>query len=433
MNDFCAQHLKENPNLDLISFFILRTQTDERVARSNDELSLIPFPTEQLFTTELESFDVVVFQNFDYRPYDVAAYLKNITAAVRDAGLGFVMIGGNQSFEAGGYKGTTIEDILPVQLDDSQYTPREFRMQLSAIGGRHPVTALARGRELNRSVWADLPTLRGLHDLLPPQANANVLVVATQPGGERRPLISVAEVGQGRVMAIATDALWRLRFSKAEDGGLSERAYHRLWSNIFRWLVRDPAHSRLRLRVSEGDSSDASAAEGEQVLARGLQIEGSLVDAAYEAQAGAAIRLRVSGGALPDPLLSDLRSDKEGQFIQTTQRLPPGAYRIDAEALLGGRKIASTRKIHVLEARHAEFDQPRANPQLLEALAELSGGKLLQADKPGQLTELPFRSREVLDIEKVENFEFWDNGWALALLTLLFALEWWWRRRLGYV
>ena len=59
--------LKQNPNVDLISFFILRTQ-DDILHASNDELALIPFPAQELFEEQLPSFDDRL-QNFDYLPY----------------------------------------------------------------------------------------------------------------------------------------------------------------------------------------------------------------------------------------------------------------------------------------------------------------------------------------------------------------------------
>ena len=90
---FLRQHLKENPNVDLISFFILRTPSDDPEVSEN-ELSLIPFPADKIFDTELHTFDVVIFQNFDFRPYYMARYLKNIREAV-EGGLGFVMLGGD--------------------------------------------------------------------------------------------------------------------------------------------------------------------------------------------------------------------------------------------------------------------------------------------------------------------------------------------------
>src|SRR5574341_759886 len=70
---FLRQVLKSDPNIDLISFFILRTPTDASEAR-NEELSLIPFPVEELFTQALSSFDLVIVQNFDYRTYDTSFF-----------------------------------------------------------------------------------------------------------------------------------------------------------------------------------------------------------------------------------------------------------------------------------------------------------------------------------------------------------------------
>lgn len=71
------QMLKSNPNVDLISFFILRTQDDISMV-PNDEMSLIPFPTRELFEEQLPSFDVIVLQNFEYLPYGIGEYLENL-------------------------------------------------------------------------------------------------------------------------------------------------------------------------------------------------------------------------------------------------------------------------------------------------------------------------------------------------------------------
>src|SRR5690606_22965890 len=84
--------LKQNPNVDLISFFILRTEDDLRKA-PNSEMSLIPFPTEELFEEELPSFDLVVLQNFEFAPYGIGQYLGNIRRYVEGGG-GLMMLGG---------------------------------------------------------------------------------------------------------------------------------------------------------------------------------------------------------------------------------------------------------------------------------------------------------------------------------------------------
>src|SRR5690606_41984259 len=73
---FLRTLLRNDPNVDLISFYILRTQQDQPRAPEH-ELSLIPFPVDEIFDKQLWSFDLVVFQNFNYRPYRMDRYLPD--------------------------------------------------------------------------------------------------------------------------------------------------------------------------------------------------------------------------------------------------------------------------------------------------------------------------------------------------------------------
>src|SRR5438445_3601265 len=112
---FLRQLLKRDPNVDLISFFILRTPGDD-TRSSQDELSLIPFPTQEIFQEQLKTFDLVIFQDFGNRPwYHLSQYLDGIAAYVRDGGA-LAVIGGEQVFSASDFEGTAIGDVLPARL-----------------------------------------------------------------------------------------------------------------------------------------------------------------------------------------------------------------------------------------------------------------------------------------------------------------------------
>ena len=130
--------LKRNPNVDLISFFILRTNESVDSARTH-ELSLIPFPTDELFYHELGSFDLVIFQNFTHRGFRISQYLPKIRDFVKDGG-GVVMIGGEQSFAGGGYANTAFASFLPVVMSpaDKIHSDR-FVPELTDIGQVHPI------------------------------------------------------------------------------------------------------------------------------------------------------------------------------------------------------------------------------------------------------------------------------------------------------
>nr|MBA2541850.1 hypothetical protein [Deltaproteobacteria bacterium] len=209
------QMLKSNPNVDLISFFILRTQ-DSISLVPNDEMSLIPFPTRELFEHQLPSFDLIVLQDFEYLPYGIGDYLENIRSYV-DGGGGLAMLGGSASFSSGGYYGTPVAAALPVEL----YGPfdsgpildtKKFAPQLTEAGTLHPVTSLRYSAVDNVAVWKSLPQLEGVN--LVASAKADATVLATHPRlktktGKPMPVIVAGEYGRGRSLAVTTDTLWR--------------------------------------------------------------------------------------------------------------------------------------------------------------------------------------------------------------------------------
>src|SRR4029077_10611382 len=111
------QWLKSDASVDVVAFFILRTLTDQPNAKPED-LSLIPFPVDELFTEHLPSFDAVVLQDFDAQPYGLEKHLPQLARYVK-AGGGLIMVGGQNSFVAGGYAGTSLAEVLPVALDNA--------------------------------------------------------------------------------------------------------------------------------------------------------------------------------------------------------------------------------------------------------------------------------------------------------------------------
>ncbi|MGZ6143186.1 MAG: glutamine amidotransferase, partial [Myxococcales bacterium] len=240
---FLRQLLKRDPNVDLISFFILRTPGDDPHS-SQDELSLIPFPTQEIFQEQLKTFDLVLFQNFNHRPYRMSQYLDGIAAYVRDGGA-FAMIGGDQSFSAGDYAGTPIEEILPVTLfppGPTSIDETPVQLKLSDSGRRHPVTELATSGAQNESAWSRLPKLPGLNTIGSLKGGSQVLLSA----GDGRPVLVVGEAGRGRVMALLSDSSWYWSFVAAgEQQG--PRAYETFWHSAIRWLVRDPALTPMRV------------------------------------------------------------------------------------------------------------------------------------------------------------------------------------------
>lgn len=414
--------LKQDPNVDLVSFFILRTNADQ--PGPQEDLSLIPFPVAEIFGEQLRTFDAVLFVDFAYGPYrglEIDRYLPNLRDYVRGGGA-LAMVGGEQSFGDGRYGQTPLAEVLPVApLDGTTEAEGEFRPRLTAEGKRHPVTALAPGEGPNEAAWAGLPpvTAVNLTRALPPGAGASVLLEApaVSVGGRAAPLVAVREVGQGRTLAVATDATWRWGFLAAE-GGQGNRAYLRFWNGALRWLVRDPSLGPLQVEP-DAPSVEPGAPVGLTVTARGPDW-------------GPAAGKKVSA----DLVSEDGRTVAHGEAVageDGTARIElvppgPGAYRVVSRA--EGVADPASAAVAVRGAGPEDADAaPR--PELLQAVAEATGGAY-SALPGGDLPDLALADPEVVEIGRRKAVPIWDRWWTLAGLAAVLTAEWVLRRRWGY-
>jgi uncharacterized membrane protein len=420
--------LKANPNVDLISFFILRTQDDVSMV-PNEELSLIPFPTHELFQDELPSFDVIVLQNFNFAPYRLGRYLENIRRFVEGGGA-LVMLGGELSFASGDYRGTPVADALPVVIPPRAGTSplldeRPFSPQLTREGASHPVTSLRHDPADNRAAWSSLPELYGVNLVLGAQPDGTVLAVHPRlraPDGERMPVIVAGEHGEGRALAITTDSLWRWDFVAAGTPG-SERRYDEFWRNALRWLIRDPDLQYLRVSASQSAYAPGEAAE----------LAASVRDRGYQPIAGAEIAIIVEregfDGARERLLDERITTDEEGLARQQLAELAPGLYRVDARAAITGEVLQAQDRF-LVGSTPRELERPAADESLLEHIARETGGEHL-----GPAARIPpnlaFREPRIVRVDTRTEVELWSRP-ALFILALIFlGLEWGLRQKLG--
>ncbi len=421
--------LKQNPNVDLISFFILRTEDDVRKA-DNSELSLIPFPTRELFEEELPSFDLIVLQNFNYGPYGIGRYLENIRSYVEGGG-GLMMLGGPLSFASGLYGGTPIARALPVELASGGSASElldvaRFRPVLTELGDIHPVTALRYEAGDNRSAWQNLPPLEGVNKVLRAKKDAAVLAVhptLKDSDQQAMPVIVAMDYGEGRSLAVMTDSLWRWGFVAAADPGNDGRHYLKLWDNAIRWLIQDP-----ELRYLHVDSDRNSYAPDSTV-----RLNVRLFDQDYSPLKGGEVTLAISKGFDPEALeavqTQTLKVGDAGEASLELEHLPAGVYRVEGEATVRGRKVQA-QDIFLVHEASTEHLRPAPQETVLRSLSELSGGAFLGSI--ARLPEdLPFIAPKVVRVDKRKDVALWSLPWLLLCALLFLGLEWLLRQRGG--
>jgi uncharacterized membrane protein len=432
---FLRNHLKENPNVDLLSFFILVDRNSIRPA-GRDETALIPFPAQELFEDELGSFDLVIFQNFNYGPFQTRQYLPNIAQYVLDGGA-FLMVGGAKSFSSGGYYGTPITAILPVDLpagmgDATLIDGDRFRPNLTPLGRNHPITRLAMDPQTSVERWREVEPLEGLNLTLGAHADASVLLshptLKVGPRGQPAPVVAVREVGKGRSMAIMTDTTWSWRFT-AGLHGQDARHYDRFWSQAIRWLIKDPEMDLVKVSVLGEEVRVGQAAR--------LQVQVFHSDYSPAAQQPVDLIVRRRGVA-DDPgegevvrHIDDVPTGQDGLLTLELEVEEPGVYEVDASTEIVAGRVDRGRALFVATSRKEELNRVVGDGRLLQQLADASGGTVsVLTEEAPEVTVRPARVERVLERR---HDELWASPWALMFLIAVFGLEWALRRRFGYL
>lgn len=195
---YIRRGLQNIPGVDMISFFILR-KAKQMTIGTQDELSLIQFPTDQLFRQELDNFDLIIINDFNLREFLSPIYIFNIAKFVTSGG-GLLIMGGKESFHKKDYPSRAFEDILPVQPSlVENWQEKSFSIKKTSIAGLTPLVEIANWKKAR---------LNGLNKLQPKEW-ANVFYKTNN----NEPLIVGGISGKGRVITILTDSFWRLSYN----------------------------------------------------------------------------------------------------------------------------------------------------------------------------------------------------------------------------
>jgi uncharacterized membrane protein len=411
--------LKGNPALDLITFFILRTQNDNSMA-AQSELSLIPFPTEELFEQHLSSFDLVIFQDFDFGPYQMGRYLPRIRDYVMNGGS-FAMLGGARSFGAGGYQGTPIADVLPVEVaaGDHSIDLAEVTPQLVPEATHHPLVELSPRLSDNAAAWAGLAPLAGVNLLASMREGSQALLVhpkLTLPNGEPMPVLVVGTAGKGRSMALTSDSSFRWGITTGGRTG-DASAYERFWDRTLRWLGRDPLLDPAQVSTDRERYGPGAK----------LRAQVFLRDGRYRPLAQRAVRLTLRDDHGETRRELAIQTDAEGRA--NAELLAPDAVGAYTLAVLDeGVPEPIAEEVFVVEAGGDELADPRAKPDVLRNLSSATDGRFLRDASDLELDKLSSTRTRSLGTQVYAPFA---TPWFFLCFVAVFGTEWWLRRRFG--
>lgn len=424
---FLRTHLHGDAAVDLVSFYVMVGQGAGAFVSAEDT-TLIPFPAKEIFEDSLSGFDLVVLQDFPFGPFQLEQYLPQLSQYVRGGGA-LLVIGGPQSLAAGGYTGTGLADLLPVQFqgspEDGGWTEAGSQPVLTPVGAAHPASLLGKDPSDNAEIWAS-HRLTGRNTGLQARTGSHVLV--TDGGGN--PLLVVGDAGEGRSALLATDSLWMWAFGAegvAVDGAFERQRghYHRLLDQLFAWLLRDPDLDLLRMEAP----ADTVAA-GQPFSVRVTARDGAGVPKQVSVRWSTRPLADATNAKTPSREAPS-KTDVRGETVIVGDPLPAGSYLLVAEAEIDGRTHTASAPL-VVAAAVPEASQLQPSDRLLQLIAKASGGVVFAGSPPpAGLPEPPPNLSDPLALSDKVHDDLWSRPEVLVWLVALLSVEWWLRRRWG--
>ncbi|MFT7027286.1 MAG: hypothetical protein ACI9ZH_000867 [Paracoccaceae bacterium] len=320
--------LKADPSVDLVHFTILRPPTKQDGAQVY-ELSLISFPTRELFMEKIDDFDLIIFDRYRRRGVLPNAYIENVARYVRDGGA--VLVASGPAFA--GVESlwrTPLRDILPA-APTPRVIERGFLPTVTDLGQRHPVTA-----GLTPPPAADgSPPWGRWFRLIEMQQTSGQSVMS----GEGSPLLILDRVGKGRVAQMASDHAWL--WSRGFEGGGPQAE---LLRRLAHWLMKEPELEEEAL-VAE--------VSGAEILVTRRSVTETPAGLVATSPSGASTRITYAETA-------------PGRWTATVEAPEQGLWRLSDGSLSAVAAVGPPAP--------KEFENPISSPEPLAALVAATGG-----------------------------------------------------------
>lgn len=223
--------LRADPAIDLVHFTILRNP-DSIDLTPRHELSLIPFPFQELFEEKLTDFDLIIFDR--YRKNDIMPdlYYKNIVDYVKNGGA-FLEVSGPSYAGPESIFSTPLEEILP-GAPTHIFLNGSFKPTITDKGMKHPVLLPFAGHDKNWGPWLNVNKLNNI--------KGDILLQAGEGGP---PLLILNKVDKGRIAQLASDEVWL--WSRGYKGGGPAID---LFRRVAHWLMKEPSLEEQFLSLS---------------------------------------------------------------------------------------------------------------------------------------------------------------------------------------
>ena len=412
---FLRRTIRDDANVQLVT--MLRTSPNKFYRQgvdTDDELAKgFPSRAEELF-----SYHGLVIGSIE-AAFFAPAQQEAIREFVNRRGGSLLMLGGRRGLADGGWGASKVADVLPVKLPEGSaetFTREPARVEPTVQGRDSLICRLHDDPAENLRLWRDLPPLADYQRVgaLKPGAVPLLNLVAAD---RSLPLLVLQNYGRGKSMILASGGTWLWKMRLPHD----DSRHHTFWRQLLRSLVA-------------GTPGPVSLTTDRTLYADNVHVKlrAEVRTKAHQPTNSATVTATLTP-ELGDPLSLELypSPDEEGIYEAELTVASPGSYRVEATAHLGDETLGSDTRHFRREDGVAENFRPEQNRELLEKLAEQTGGRYWTLE---QVSDLPDEIRfSKAGITSREIMDLWDMPAFFILLLSLRAAEWLLRRRWGLV
>lgn len=305
---------------------------------------------------------------------------------------------------------------LPFTYGQTRSTVEEYVFFQPAIAQQqHPIL------QETVDAWSRMPPIFRTQTAFLAKPEATTIGLARRQAvvtGE--PLVLLRNVNRQKSMAILGYGIWRWRLM-AQGNADTERVFSTFMANAVRWLTTREDWKRVSVATTR-----EAYTEGEQV-----ELTAQVYDESGNPVDNAQVKVTARRGDREIETL--LRPIGSGRYEGSLAGTEAGDYSYRATASLNDQPLGQDAGRFTVGELNLEFQDTRMNVQLLRQIAWRTGGEFATpatlASLQPLLQQIPtFTPREV---ERSTELELWNWQYTLALIVLVFAAEWFLRKRSG--
>lgn len=415
--------LSKDPNVEFCA--LVQTRPNVFSQRSNiEKLSLNSIPSD---AESLNPFNVFLLGDID-SGYLKPQQMELIRQRVSE-GAGLLMMGGYHSLGPGGYAGTPLEEVLPVQVGGREIgqVTEPFLPMLTPDGRRHPIFSGISGffpNEAGAVEIAGLPALEGCVRVDRPRPAATVLAAhpTESVGDAKLPVLAVQPFGKGRTAVFTGDTTrnWQQSLRALDQ----QSPFVRFWGQLVRWLAGRAED--VAPEASVVANTDRAYYEPDSPLVLTALVRDKEGEGSHQAQVTASVMGKNNTAHGPSVTLA-IVPGPAGHYRTEIEPLVPGQYEVLVTARLGDQELKSELIAIEVGRPNLEFDRLELNDSLLTALATESGGRYAHITTADRLIDGLERKQQKRHVELEVPLFSPPAFWLMFVVVL--TTEWTLRRR----